>query len=179
MKNPISLMLALFFSLITIVLLSQKCLFAETSSSTKNDLPPFSSVEERRILTKIQENQGDTDDEKKSASMREKELKTLSEAVDKKITELNQKLEELQGLQKNLKAMLSQKNAEELKRIKELAKIYEKMTPDKAALALSNVDEKLATELLANMKVKSAAKILNILDRKKASELSKSFSTVR
>ena len=53
------------------------------------------------------------------------------------------------------------------------------MTPDKAAFALANMDERMATNLLANMKPKSAAKILNVLDRKKTSELSTTFSTVK
>ena len=111
--------------------------------------------------------------------VKEKELKTLNEEADKKLGEINRKLEELQTLQKNLKDQLAKKNAEEVKRIKELGKIYEKMAPDKAALALSNMDDKLATDLLATMKPRSAAKILNVLDRKKASELSTTFSTVK
>ena len=123
--------------------------------------------------------QANANDDQKALPMREKELKTLSEVVDKKLGEINLKLEELQTLQKSLKALMAQRDAEELKRIKELGKIYEKMTPDKAAFALANMDDKLATDLLATMKAKSAAKILNVLDRKKASELSKTFSTVK
>ena len=123
--------------------------------------------------------QANANDDQKALPMREKELKTMSEEVDKKLGEINRKLEELQAMQKNIKTLLAQKDAEELKRIKELGKIYEKMTPDKAAFALANMDERLATNLLANMKPKSAAKILNVLDRKKTSELSTTFSTVK
>ena len=53
------------------------------------------------------------------------------------------------------------------------------MAPDKAAFALANMDEKLATDILGNMKVKSAASILNVLDRKKTAELSTAFSTLK
>ena len=168
---------ALFLLLMTAFLSYHPC-SAEDALPAAKDLPPtFSSVEERRIITKMQEAQAN--DAEKGAPMRERELKTLSDEVDKKLGEINQKLEELQALQKNLKALLAQKDAEELKRIQELGKIYEKMAPDKAAFSLAAMNERLATDLLANMKVKSAAKILNALDRKKASELSTTFSTVK
>jgi len=151
----------------------------EASPAMKNKTPSFSSVEERRIFTKMQEARKNATNEQKDISIREKELKTLNEAVDKKLEEINRKLQELQTLQDNLKTLLAQKNVRELKKVKELSKIYEKMSPNKAALAISKMDDKLATEILANMKVKSAAKILDSLDRKKATELSTTFSTVK
>jgi flagellar motility protein MotE (MotC chaperone) len=177
MKNRLSPTLALCFFLVTIIFSSLQCLAEETAPAAKNPDPPFSSVEERRIMTKMQDAQSSTNDDIKG--LREKELKTLNEEADKKLGEINRKLEELQNLQKSLKAQLAKKNAEEVKRIKELGKIFEKMAPDKAALALSNMDDKLATDLLATMKPRSAAKILNVLDRKKASELSTTFSTIK
>jgi|WetSurMetagenome_2_1015567.scaffolds.fasta_scaffold254642_2 flagellar motility protein MotE (MotC chaperone) len=177
MKNRLSPTLALCFFLVTIIFCSHQCLAEDTAPAAKNPDPSFSSVEERRIMTKIQDAQSSTNDDMKG--LREKELKTLNEEADKKLGEINRKLEELQNLQKSLKAQLAKKNAEEVKRIKELGKIFEKMAPDKAALALSNMDDKLATDLLATMKPRSAAKILNVLDRKKASELSTTFSTIK
>jgi flagellar motility protein MotE (MotC chaperone) len=153
------------------------CSAEEALSAVPPPPASYSSVEQRRILTKMQEAQAN--DSQKELPMRERELKTLSEEVDKKLGDINQKLEELRTMQKNLTTLLTQKDAEELKRIQELGKIYEKMAPDKAAFSLAAMDERLATELLANMKVKSAAKILNALDRKKASELSTTFSTVK
>jgi flagellar motility protein MotE (MotC chaperone) len=179
MKNSSRQALAFCTVLIANIFFSHNCLSEETAAAVKDGAPAFSSVEERRILTKIQDNQASTTETDKGLSMKEKELKTLNDAADKKLEEINRKLEELQEVQKTLKAMTAQKDAAELKRIKELGKIYEKMTPEKAALALNNMDNKLAADLLANMKVKSAAKILNVLDRKKASELSITFSTVK
>jgi flagellar motility protein MotE (MotC chaperone) len=179
MKNPSSVVL-FFFLFMTAILFSYHLCPAEEALPAATKPPSsFSSVEERRLLTKMQEAQANATEEQKGLPMREKELKTLTEEVDKKLGEINQKLEELQAMQKNIKVLLTQKDAEELKRTKELAKIYEKMAPDKAAFALANMDERLATNLLANMKAKSAAKILNILDRKKTSELSTTFSTVK
>ena len=151
----------------------------DTPPSPENKGPAYSSVEERRIVSQMQETLKNANDEKKDLSQREKELKTLNDAVDKKLEEISQKLKELQTQQESLKALLVQKNAQETKKIKELSLIYEKMDPDKAALALAKIDDSLATQLLANMKVKAAAKILDALDRKKATELSTTYSTVK
>jgi flagellar motility protein MotE (MotC chaperone) len=152
---------------------------AEENPAAGQNPSQATSVEQRRILSRVQEAQTNTGDEQKGLTMREKELKTLNEEVDKKLGDINQKLEELKTLQQQLKDLTDQRDAEELARRKDLAKIYEKMAPDKAAFALANMDDKLATDILANMKAKSAAKILDVLDRKKASELSTAFSTLK
>ncbi len=171
---------ALFLFLFALTFLPHLSSAQSTSTpAVKNQPPSFSSVEERRIFAKMQESRKNASDEKKDLSVREKELKTLTDAVDKKLEEINRKLQELQALQDNLKSLLAQKNTQEIKKIKELSKIYEKMSPDKAAFSIADMDDKLATDLLANMKAKSAAKILDVLNRKKASELSTTFSTVK
>jgi flagellar motility protein MotE (MotC chaperone) len=177
MKNLAFLLSTLCFFLISVIFAFNNCRAEEAASAANTPSPSFSSVEERRIMAKMQETQQSVNEDIKT--LREKELKTLNEEVDKKLGEIDRKLEELQNLQKILKAQLAKKDAEEAKRIKELGKIYEKMAPDKAALALANMDKKLATDLLETMKPKSAAKILNALDRQKASELSTAFSTVK
>ena len=169
--------LPFFFLLATTFCTYHPCPAEDALPAAKNPPPSYSSVEERRILTKMQEAQAN--DAQKELPMRETELKTLNDEVDKKLGEINQKLEELRTMQKKLTALLAQKDAEELKRIQELGKIYEKMAPDKAAFSLAAMDDRLATDILANMKAKSAAKILNALDRKKASELSTTFSTMK
>jgi flagellar motility protein MotE (MotC chaperone) len=51
------------------------------------------------------------------------------------------------------------------------------MLPEKAAPALAGLDQILAADLLAAMKPKAAAKILDEITRQKASELSTTFST--
>ena len=53
------------------------------------------------------------------------------------------------------------------------------MSPVKAAMAITSLDVQLAAELLANMKVKSAAKILDQMDKTKAAQLSIAFSTIQ
>ena len=111
--------------------------------------------------------------------LRKKELKSLEEGVDKKLADIDRKLGELQNLQKQIETLLTAKAAEEKKRIENLAGIYEKMAPAKAALAMSGLEQQLAADLLASMKKKAAARILDQLAKQKATELSTTFSTLQ
>ena len=77
-----------------------------------------------------------------------------------------------------LQELLKEKDARELKRIKDLAKMYAKMSPDKAAAVFSDLDTKLVVSIMTQMKAKSAARILNNMDRDKAAKITQSFSTL-
>ena len=170
MMNPRHILLGMAVA----VVLSQQVQAAEIEP--RED---FGSVEERRIENSIIEERANIRKEREYISLREKELKTLEESVDKKLAEMDKKLEELRQQQKKIEALLAAKTEEEKKRTQELAKIYEKMSPDKAATSLSGLEQKLAADLLASMKVKAAAKILDQISKQKATELSTTFSTLQ
>ena len=139
----------------------------------------YGSVEERRIANSILQERANIRQDRENLALKKKELKSIKEGVDKKLAELDSKIEELNNLKKKIEALLADKSAKEKKRTKELAAIYAKMTPVKAALALSSLEQTLAADLLSSMKVKSAAKILDQIPRQKASELSTRFSTLQ
>jgi flagellar motility protein MotE (MotC chaperone) len=145
----------------------------------ETDDQKFSSVEERRLFNSIQSERASIREEKKELELRKKELKSIESGVDKKLVEIDSKLEELKALRTQIETLLTAKSVEEKKRTQDLAKIYEKMTPEKAALALSGLRPQLASDLLASMKVKSAARILDQISRQKATELSTTFSTIQ
>lgn len=152
---------------------------AEVTTKKNQADKSYSSVEERRLYAILQTERDNLEEEKKVVALKEKELKTLQEEADKKIVLLDEKLAELQKMQEKIEELLAQKDAEELKKTKELSLIYAKMTPDRAALAMASLDGQLAADLLANMKVKSAAKILDRMDKAKASQLSTTFTTIK
>ncbi len=139
----------------------------------------YSSVEERRLFAVLQNERDNLAEEKKVLVLKKKELKTLQAEADKKLELLDEKLAELKKIQKKIEELLAKKDARELQKTKDLSLIYAKMTPEKAALSLSALDEQLAADLLANMKVKSAAKILDRMDKVKASQLSTVFTTIK
>jgi flagellar motility protein MotE (MotC chaperone) len=140
---------------------------------------PFASVEERRIETTLLQERENIRKEREDMDLHKKELKTLEEGVDKKLAEMDSKLLELKELQKKIELLLAEKTAEEKKRILNLAGIYEKMAPVKAAQAMSGLEQQLAADLLANMKPKAAAKILDQIAKQKATELSTTFSNLQ
>lgn len=148
-------------------------------SSTMDSARNYESVEERRIDATVLQERASMRREREDIAMRKKELKTLEEGVDKKLTEMDEKLEELRQLQKKITALLADKSIEEKKRIQDLAKIYQRMSPDRAALAITELDQRLAADLLANMKVKSAARILDQTSKLKTTEISNTFTSIQ
>lgn len=149
------------------------------SAAENGGLQEFGSVEERRLYEDIIKENKALRAEKKDLGAQQMELKTLEEGVDKKLAEIDKKLIELRELQKKIETLLVAKSEQELKKIQDLAKIYDRMSPDKAALALSGLDKKLAAQLLAHMKVKAAAKLLDQMAKQNTTELSKTFSTLQ
>jgi flagellar motility protein MotE (MotC chaperone) len=159
--------------------ITQKEQIAKPKVKTTPPKTTFSSVEERRLYTILQNERDSLEEEKKVLALREKELKTLEEEADKKLKLLDDKLDKLRKVQKKIELLLAEKAVEEQKKIKDLGLIYAKMAPDRAAQALSALDIKLAADLLANIKVKAAAKILDRMDKATASQLSTTFTTIK
>ena len=139
----------------------------------------YTSVEERRIEKTILEERAKIRKEREDIDLGKKELKSLEEGVDKKLAEIDSKLESLKNLQNRIETLLEEKSAAEQKQIASLAKIYEKMSPIKAALALTGLEQQLASDLLGKMKVKSAAKILDQVSKQKTTELSTTYTTLQ
>ncbi len=132
----------------------------------------YGSVEERRLREAIEGGEHSAlARERENLEDRKKELKRLEEEVDKKLEQLNQ-------LRLNVEKLLAEQDAAEQKQIQALAKMYEKMTADKAATVLGTVDQQLAVAILKQMKTKSAAKILNSMEREKAAKLTTGISTL-
>ncbi len=143
----------------------------EQQPSRTTDTPQYGSVEERRLLLALQQERQNLINERQILENRKKDLKRLETEVDKK-------LDQLQATRLQLEELLAEKNAEELKRIRELSKMYEKMSAEKAAGIFSTIEQDLAISILGNMKTKAAAKILNNMDRDKAAELTTAFSSL-
>lgn len=64
------------------------------------------------------------------------------------------------------------------KMTKEMAQIYENMTPQEAALIISNLDEEVAVRVIAKMKKRQAAKVLAAMEPFKAVQLSKLMTSL-
>jgi flagellar motility protein MotE (MotC chaperone) len=138
----------------------------------RDDEKQYGSVEERRLLLALQQERLNLVKEREAMENRKKDLKRLEAEVDKK-------LDRLQSTRLQIEQLLEQKNAEELKRLNDLSKMYAKMSSEKAARIFSTLDLELAIAILGRMKTKAAAKILNNMDRDRAAQLTTAFSTLK
>lgn len=138
-------------------------------------IAPPGTVEERRLVYNLDLErtrlQGEYQQRAQQLDQREIELKTLSQEVEKKLTEL-------QKLRESLQQLLAEKNAVEVKRIKDLSMIYTKMSPAQSALLLAELDQKLAVSILEGISAKASAKIMDNLPAKDATRLSTAYSTL-
>lgn len=159
----------------------------EAGKPEKQEAPPaeatpeqsYSSVEERRLYDTLERERAGLQEKIKVLADKEKELKTLEQEVDKKFEQMEKKIQELKKVQQKTEELLARKDQEELKKIQELSKMYSKMDPEKAAQALSILtDQQLAADIIAGMKTKSAAKVMEQLDKLKASSLTTTLSTL-
>lgn len=135
----------------------------------------FSSVEERRLHVRIIEDQDSLIEEKKTLVLEEARLEKLKSEIDVKLAEIDRKLAEMEAQKRALEVLLKEKENQDLQRLKNLGKIYESMDPLLAADAVADLDRPVAAALLASMKPRSAAKILDALSREEAAEISRLF----
>lgn len=158
---------AIWFTIGIVISCLATLLHAEEGFAPNNAMPE-SSVTERRIEAAIQTELQKIRLRDKALEKRELELKTLQSEVDKKLTELNK-------VRKEVSRLLERKTEQESVKVKTLSKIYEKMEPSNAAAIIADLDAELSVEILQNMKVKAAGRVLDNLDAKTAAKLSSSF----
>lgn len=129
------------------------------------------SVEERRLRIEIQQELAQVRAKAESLRQKEIELKSLQEEVDKKLNALGKVREQLDQ-------QLAQKDEVQVKKVRELAKMYEKMDPATAAEVLVNLDHDLAIGILGGIKSKAAGKILASMEKDQAARLSQNYANL-
>lgn len=139
-------------------------------SKASDDATP-ASVEERRLRIEIQQELAQVRAKAESLRQKEMELKSLQEEVDKKLNALSKVREQLDQ-------QLAQKDEAQLQKVRELAKMYEKMDPATAAEVLANLDHDLAIGILGGIKSKAAGKILANMEKDQAVRLSKNYANL-
>ncbi|MCX7982187.1 MAG: hypothetical protein N2572_04660 [Syntrophales bacterium] len=115
---------------------------------------------------------------KKQAELEEKEahLKKEEERLTALKTEILARIQELRQLEAKLAATLEAEKGEEGKRIKDLARVYEAMPPEKAAAMLAKLDVRTAAGITMNMKRDRAGAIWGYLDAQKAVEITREIT---
>ena len=99
----------------------------------------------------------------------EQRLLTLRKEITEKITLLK-------GQQEKLTAILDANQAADIKRYKEMAKVYEAAPPAKAGAMLEKLDTKTAAGITMNMKKDKAGAIWGYISAQKAVEITKEIT---
>jgi len=156
---------------VSLAVLALVLLVAPAIAQTLVDEDQIKSVEERRILVSIEQEYEKLEEREADLDSRELQLKTLQSEVDKKLAAM-------QELRDELVKLLNRKKEEEGRRVVELSKIYEKMKPAKAAVLIKSLERQTAIEVLVGIKKKTAGQILDNLDAKTATALSRAFTEI-
>jgi flagellar motility protein MotE (MotC chaperone) len=116
--------------------------------------------------------------EKKEAELRRKEqhLQEQEQYVLQMQKDVEQKMQELIVIQKEIQAYRNEKAESKSANIRSLAQIYGSMKPKEAAKLLENMEEKLVVAVISTMKSTEAAEILSAMDFKKAAKVSEALT---
>jgi flagellar motility protein MotE (MotC chaperone) len=118
-----------------------------------------------------------------SLRLKERELAEREAALNKREKyvealglEVQQALAKIEQERRKMEAMATQADAERQKQLKKWIEIFQKMTPDKVAPALTGLAPDFQLQLLGQMDSAKAAKILNALPPDKAATISKQLA---
>jgi flagellar motility protein MotE (MotC chaperone) len=134
------------------------------SAKALKDVTDDGLQKERDLLSLLQQKQIELD--AKESSLKSEEQKIL--ALKKEIME---KIDVLKLLEARLSPKLDTEKANDAKRFKELAKVYEAAPPQKAAAMLEKLEVKKAAGITINMKRERAGLVWGYLSPQKAVDI--------
>lgn len=135
----------------------------DSGSSVSEDLSHFSKLKQR----------------KEELDMREKELSELEEELQKQKVELDKRIGQLEEMRNQIAQILKDRVEMDQEKVNKLVDLYSNMKPKQAAEVIGSINEDLAVEVLAKMKKKSAAEIMNLLPPEKSRVLSEKYTGYR
>ncbi len=128
------------------------------------------SQSEIEVLQKLTERREQLDSRSAELDMRDNLLKATEKRIDGKIAKLKE-------IEDTIQDLLKQYDDQELKRLKSLVAIYEKMKPKDAAGIFNSLDMDVLLDITGLMKESKLAVILGNMDGKRAKELTIELAT--
>lgn len=114
-------------------------------------------------------------DRKKELDLREEELNKMEAALNAQREEVEKKLVELEDVRRKISSVLEEKVQADDQKIENLVQFYSSMKAPQAAKIIETIDEDLAVKVMARMKKKTAADIMNLLRPEKAQTISEKY----
>jgi len=118
--------------------------------------------------------------------LREDEIKRKNDALkiqEKNIKDLKyqieERIEQLVKIEKNISALIDQKEQVENEKMKKLAKVFEATPPEQAGILMSKLDVDIAAKLLINMQGRKAGKIWGFVNPDSAVLISNRLSEIK
>lgn len=138
----------------------------ETSSIDVTEL----SDSEIEVLQRLTERREKLDARKQELDMRDNLLQATEKRIDDKIAQLKK-------IEATIQDLLKKYDAQELKKLKSLVTIYEKMKPKDAARVFNTLDMKVLLDITGLMKESKLAAILGKMNGDRAQELTIELAT--
>jgi flagellar motility protein MotE (MotC chaperone) len=160
------LVLAKLIAVADIALQKPAKAIAQTDSGITKD---EAASPDRALLYSIQKRQTEL-------NRREELLKADEQRLTALKKEISDKIEVLKQMEVKMTAALEIEKNSEVKRLKELAKVYESMPPAKAGAMLTKLDVKTAAGITVNMKRDRAGAVWGHLEPQKAVDITKEIT---
>ncbi len=139
----------------------------QTSSSTNVTELSESEIE---VLQRLVERRDALDRLAKEQDMRDNLLRATETRIDEKIVQLKE-------IEATIQDLLKQYDKQELKKLKSIVSIYEKMKPKDAARIFNTLDMKVLIDVTGLMKESKLAVILGNMEENRAKELTIELAT--
>jgi len=145
---------------------------ADASKSDKSAAAAEPVAEDVSHYEKLKQRKEDLD-------RRERELSELEEELQKQKVELDKRIVQLEEMRNQIAQVLKDRVEMDQEKVTKLVDLYSNMKPKQAADVIATINEDLAVEVLAKMKKKNAAEIMNLLPADKAKVLSEKYTGYR
>ena len=144
----------------------------KSEGASESQLVKNSETDELDKLYKLTER-------KKELDLKEEELNKKAKEIDAQKIYVEQKLKELEEYRAKISNLLQDRVKTDATKIENLVQIYSNMRPNQAAKVFETMDEDLVIEILAKMKKKTAADVLNLMKAEKAQLFAERYAGYR
>jgi len=148
---------------------AQSAAGAVTAPGGVRDVTDDGLQRERDLVTALEKQKGELDRRELLVRAEEEKLQVLKKEIMEKMTALT-------ALEKRLESRLEAEKNLDVKRLKDLAKVYDATAPDKAGAMLEKLDTKTAAAITMYMKKDKAGAVLKHLNVQKAVEITREIT---
>lgn len=131
----------------------------------------FNVYAEEDLVSLIENQRNELTQKEENIKKETKKLNSLKKDIEENIEKYTKLLHQIE------KTLEEAENTEN-KRLKHVAKAYEAMSPEDAAVRLSELDNSIAIKILLVMKSKKAGLVIGMIPAEKAGQLTKGIANI-